>query len=251
MLRNIWSGFVNLVARAAGLKQQRAHHFYPGMLGTSSLVIDLGAHKGEFSRFITSEYRCSVLALEANPQLYEALPTLPGAKFMNLAIYRHDSPVVFHVSENPEASSVFEEVAQGTGGLTKISVEGITLDSLLKKNNIRLVDLLKVDIESAEFEMLEMASEETLSKITQITVEFHVRKGSKEYSVERVRTVIQRLGRLGFWSLVMDRDYTDVLFLNTRRMNLRFAERMAMVVHRFIIMPARVATTNAKSRSSR
>lgn len=251
MLQNLWSKFVRLVARVAGLKQQRGHHFYPGMLGSDALVIDLGAHKGEFSRLITSDYGCSVLGLEANPQLYEALPTLPRARFMNLAIHRDDSPVVFYLSEDPESSSLFEEVAQATGGLTRITVAGTTLDSLLKKNKITSVSLLKVDIEGAEFQMLERASEETLAKIAQITVEFHASKLSKGHSAERVRTIGQRLRRLGFQTLAMDRDYTDVLFLNTSRIPWRLMERMAMVVHRFIIMPARVVLHSPKSRSSR
>lgn len=239
MFKNYWSRFVKLIARLSGLKEQRAHHFYPGMLGCNSLVVDLGAHKGEFAQFITSEYECSVLGLEANTQLFQALPTLPRVKFLNLAINREDAPIVFHVSENPEASSVFEDVAQATGGLTKVSVEGITLDSLLKKHTITSVDLLKVDIESAEFQMLELASEETLNKINQITVEFHVRDGHAEYSADRVLTLSQRLERLGFRTFVMDRKYTDVLFLRTSRIPWHFTERLAMAVYRFLVMPAR------------
>lgn len=242
MLRKPWSNFVKLVARMAGLRQQRAHHFYPGTLSGRSLVVDLGAHKGEFSRFITSEYGCSVMGLEANPHLFEALPALPRTRFMNLAINRNDAPVVFHVSDNLEASSVIEEVAKSLGSLTKVTVTGITLDSLFDNNKITSVDLLKVDIESSEFLMLEMATDKTLAKAGQITVEFHLKAGSNEYSVERVMTISKRLGRLGFRTLVMDRDYTDVLFLNTNRVPLKFAQRIALAVYSSIIMPARVLT---------
>jgi len=246
MVRNIWSNFVHLVTRVGGLTRYRDHHFYPGVLGRDAFVLDLGVHKGEFSRFITSEYGCSVLGLEANPQLYGVLPALARARFLNLAICPHDRPVTFYVSENPEASSVFEEAAKATGSHIGISVGGITLDSLINNNKIGFVDLLKVDIESAEFEMLNMACEETLSKISQITVEFHVREGSKEFSSERVRTICQRLGRLGFQTFVMDRNFTDVLFLNTKRIRWRFAERLAMVVYRFLIMPVRFAMSGKR-----
>lgn len=242
MLRKLWSNFVSLIARMAGLRQERAHHFYHGALGASSLVVDLGTHKGEFSRFVTAEYGCSVLGLEANPHLYEVLPTLPRARFMNLAISREDSPVVFNVSDNVEASSVIEEMAQSFGSSTKVTVAGITLDSLFDKNIITSVDLLKVDIESSEFQMLEMASSEALTKAAQITVEFHLKAGSKEYSAERVMTISKRLGQLGFRTFVMDRDYTDVLFLNPNRIPLKFTQRIALAIYSSIIMPARMLT---------
>lgn len=241
-LQQLWSAFVRKVAGAAGFQQQRAHHFYPAVLNHKSVVVDLGAHKGEFTRFISEKYGCSVFGLEANPHLFSALPQLPGVQFLNLAIHRENAPLVFHLSENPEASSVFAEVAQGAGTLTPVEVAGITLDSLFTTNTISSVELLKVDIESAEFEMLETVSEKTLHKITQITVEFHVTGNPKEYSAGRARKICKRMERFGFRTFVMDRDFTDVLFLRTSRIPWRLMERLAMLIHRFVVTPARGLT---------
>ncbi|NBO27178.1 MAG: FkbM family methyltransferase, partial [Actinobacteria bacterium] len=55
----------------AGLRKERDHHFYQKALGPSSLVVDLGLHKGQFSQFVMSEYRSHVIGLEANPYLFE------------------------------------------------------------------------------------------------------------------------------------------------------------------------------------
>lgn len=239
MLKNIWSKFVKLIARLAGLTQQRAHHFYPAVIGNSSVVVDLGAHKGEFAQFITAQYGASVIGLEANPHLFTNLPKLPRTKFLNLAIHHQNTEVVFNVSDNPEASSVFKEVASATGNISQVSVTGKTLDTLFTENEIKSVDLLKVDIESAEFQMLELASEEALARVTQITVEFHITKTSADYSAARIEKICQRLQRLGFTNFVMDRDYTDVLFLKKHNIPWRFSERLAMVAHRVIIMPGR------------
>lgn len=241
-MQNLWSIFVRWIAAISGLKQTRAHHFYPRTLNKYSTVVDLGAHKGDFSRFISTEYQCSVLGVEANPTLYDALPKLPSVRFLNVAIYKDDRSVVFNLSDNQEASSVFEENAELTGPLSKITVAGRTLDSLLKNNGIKTVDLLKVDIESAEFQMLELTPDDLLSQISQITVEFHISPAAGEFSTERFHAICSRLRRLGFLDLAMDRDFTDVLFLNTNRIDFNLTERMAMVVHRQLIMPSRIFT---------
>lgn len=239
MLRELWSNFVKLSARTAGFVTLRGHHFYPGSLGPNSWVVDLGVHKGEFSQLMTSQFGCSVLGLEANPSLFATLPALPRVTFLNLAIHRENAPVVFHLSDNPESSSVFEEVATSAGGLTPVAVTGITLDSLLAQHKLAAVDLLKVDIESAEFQMLELATDATLSRINQITVEFHVNAALPAYSVASVQAISHRLQRLGFRTFVMDRLCTDVLFLQPSRLPWKLTERVAMVIYRLLIMPAR------------
>lgn len=238
-MKKFWADFVKWIATVSGLTQQRAHHFYPSALNSNSLVIDLGAHKGEFSKFVSCEYKCSVLGVEANPKLFQALPSLPRVRFLNLAIHRDDSPVVFHLSNNEESSSVFEEIAEPTGEITTVTVPGITLDSLLKNNGITTVDLLKVDIESAEFQMIEQTTDHALSLMSQITVEFHINPNSEEFSTRRFHAICCRLRRLGFLDLAMDRDFTDVLFLNTKRIHCNLTERVAMVAQRLLITTAR------------
>jgi FkbM family methyltransferase len=241
-MKKTWSKFVIWIATASGFTHQRAHHFYPATLNSNSLVIDLGAHKGEFSDFISFEYECSVLGVEANPKLFFALPELPRVRFLNLAINHHDSPITFYLSDNEESSSVFEDIAKSTGEINAVRVPGITLDSLLRNNGIKAVDLLKVDIESAEFQMIEQTTDDSLSLISQITVEFHINPTSDDFSRKRFHAICSRLRRLGFLDFAMDRNLTDVLFLNTNRIHFSFAERMAMTVHRLLITTARNLT---------
>jgi len=240
MLQTLWSHFVSLTAHMAGLRKARDHHFYQGVLRPSSLVVDLGLHKGQFSRFVMSEYGCFVIGLEANPCLFERLETFPQGRFVTFAVNNLDSPIVLNVSDNPEASSVLEEMAQSFGASVPVTVPGITLDSLFEKYSISHVDLLKVDIEGSEFDMLLTASEKTLAKVAQITVEFHLKTGSADFSLKRVLSICQRLRRLGFRVLFMNRDFTDVLFLNRNRISLKFTEKIAFVLYAYTIMPLRI-----------
>jgi hypothetical protein len=149
---------------------------------------------------------------------------------------------MFNVSNNPEASSVLEEMAESYGASAKVTVPGITLDSLFKKYSITHVDLLKVDIEGSEFDMLMAASEETLAKVAQITVEFHLKSGLADFSLKRVLLICQRLKLLGFRVVFTDRNFSDVLFLNLSQIPLKFSEYIAFALFTYIIMPVRFLT---------
>lgn len=209
------------------------------MIGPDALVVDLGAHKGEFSAFVSAEYQCAVLGLEAHPRLYSQLPKFERVRFKNLAIHRDDSDVLFHLSENLEASSIFENVAAASGHQESVAITGTTLDALFDSEKITQVALLKVDIENAEFQMLEAVSERTLSKISQITVEFHVTPSPSEFTSARVWAISRRLRPFGFETYVMDGSYTDVLFLREQGFPFHLRERLAMFVYRKLVMPIR------------
>ena len=107
--------------------------------------------------------------------------------------------------------------------------------------------MLKVDIEGSEFDMLMAVSKETLAKVAQITVEFHLKAGSADFSLKRLLLICQRLRSHGFCVFFMDRNYTDVLFLNPIRIPLKLKERIALAVYSCIIMPVRTLTKNAGS----
>lgn len=239
MLRRLWLKFVQWAARRGGLQQERAHHFYAEALCSDSQVVDLGAHRGEFARYIATTYGATILGLEANPDLFADLPSLPRTRFLNLAISEKNCPVEFHISSNPEASSVIAAAAHAGGRTRPVRVQGITLDQLWQDEKLKVVDLLKVDIESAEFRMLEQVSDATLVSIAQITVEFHLGSPSSEFTKERFLQISRRLKRLGFATYSMDRNYTDVLFLNSAHVTPTFSQRIALAIYRYIVMGVR------------
>jgi hypothetical protein len=87
------------------------------------------------------------------------------------------------------------------------------------------VDLLKLDIEGAEFEVIESTPDSILRSIGQITVEFHdfQPRFAGRGLFERAR---RRLVNLGFACCLMSfRSNGDVLFLNSEQLRLRAGRR--------------------------
>ncbi len=215
-------------SRRADLAVVATHHVFTRPLGPGSIVLDLGAHTGEFSRELVRRYGCTCYAVEPVPALFSQIESGPRLKKLRLAVDGTGGEVLLHLSANPQANSLFPEIADRYGGLETLAVTATSLDELLAGERLPYVDLLKLDIEGAEVRVLAMASEETLQRIGQITVEFHdfiagLGAGGS------IRAVKRRLARAGFLCLVLSKawgHHGDVLFLNLRRHPLGWRERL-------------------------
>lgn len=164
----------------AELCQIRGHSFV-AELPESPVLVDLGANVGGFSREFLGRFPdARILLVEADPYLVQCLIAefgrCPKVQMFQGLIGPSTSPSVpFFLSRIPEGNSVFPAFSEhwSRGETRRIEVEMIALPELLARAGIRHVDLLKVDIEGAEWDLLLRLSSELARCIDQITVEFH------------------------------------------------------------------------------
>jgi FkbM family methyltransferase len=197
-----------------GIISIRGHTIDANLLDETSIVIDLGAHLGEFSSELSDRFGCSCYLVEASPFLYSQIQESRLKKKFNLAATDHDGPITFHISDNPESSSISRR--PGTVPQQTVTVDGCTLETFMRSNQLTSVDLLKVDIEGAEIELFQSLSDNTLKRIKQITIEFH--DFIKEIRcAEAVEGIANRLTSLGFVCVVFSwSNKSDTLFLNKK-----------------------------------
>lgn len=190
----------------------RGHTFIANALDATAVVVDLGAHKGEFSSEINRRYGCRCHMVEALPALYAQIEETASLKKYPFAMASSDGPLSLFVSDNPEANSI----AQAAGMQATVPVEGVTLATFMVRAGLDRIDLLKIDIEGAEIGLLESAGDDVFSAIGQITIEFHdFVPGLVEAA--QVEAVTRRLEKLGFSAIKFSRALnTDVLFVNQR-----------------------------------
>ncbi|NET07880.1 MAG: FkbM family methyltransferase [Symploca sp. SIO2B6] len=201
------------VKNISGLVSVRGHHFYANLINSNSVVVDLGSHLGQFSHQVSNLFKCQCYAVEALPSLHQKIVQNPLVKKFNYAISSADKPVEFCVTDNPEANHV-SQFSVGTVS-EKITVEGVTIESFMDRNNIECIDLLKVDIEGAEIDLFNSMSDKTLKSIKQITVEFHDFKFQISREVEAIKA---KLKSLGFACIVFSMTTNgDVLFINLNK----------------------------------
>ena len=220
---------------------KRGHHFVIGLLDEYSIIIDLGANRGNFSNELVMECGCLVYAIEAVPRLFDTIPCHPRIRKFNLAIAEKNSPISFFVSSQEESGSV-SNLPPGIV-VEAISVNGVTLGSFIESQGIDTVDLLKIDIEGAETGLLKTIDNETLSRIKQITVEFHDFLPYFDQK-EDIRIIKHRLNNLGFECIRYSMRYhADVLFVNRKLSGLKplqivwlkWVDRYAQTLKRYLL----------------
>jgi FkbM family methyltransferase len=193
------------------IKNIRGHHLLDTYLDSDSVVIDLGAYLGDFSRIISESYHCTVYSVEASPITFKQTHKSSLVHKFNYAIGSDNTVLKFFLGTNPEGNSIFERHRDAKGEF--VEVPGISLFRFLEMNSIKKIDLLKIDIEGAEVNLFDSMSDAFLATIPQITVEFHDFISELDIQV-KVNQIKDRLSKLGFQYLIFEKPNKDVLFLN-------------------------------------
>ena len=239
--RRLLDSSLSLQSRSAGLVAVHGHHLFAPGLGPGSVVVDAGAHVGEFSREMIERFGCLCYALEPVPELYARIPEAPRLRRFALALGGSDGEAVLHLSGNPQANSVQAGIASAFGDRGTVTVRLASLESFLAQTGIEGPDLLKLDIEGSEIAVLESTRDETLKRIGQITVEFHdFLPGFADRRL--IAALKRRLGRAGFTCVVLSRpsgDHGDTLFINRRRHRLGPGQRLHLFLMRHVTLELR------------
>jgi len=127
-------------------------------LKPQGVFVDIGAHKGKYALRIAKLLgsQGKVIAIEPDPQNYECL--LKSIKIngftnivaLNIAAFDKSSYVELSVSPfNSQLSSI-----KTKWGWKYIKVKAELVDEILNKLGIKCVDMVKIDVEGAEYEVL-------------------------------------------------------------------------------------------------
>ena len=151
-------------------------------------VFDVGCYKGSFTKKILQlikKKKVKFYLFDANKnvsQYISGLLKLKNICYNEIALHNKNGKAVYHHNASFESSGsslstiikndsfwifsrnlILKMFFLSTKGFSKYSVSTITLDTFVKKNKIKSIDLLKVDIEGSEHQMLQGAKK-TLKK---------------------------------------------------------------------------------------
>ena len=140
------------------------------IIGEASVILDLGAHIGCFSIYAgVLNSGAKIFSFEPEERNFALLKenlklNNVNAVVKNVAIGGVDGNRELYLSSDSHNHSLI-----GSGEGKKVFVR--SFDGLIEK--LGLVDLVKMDIEGAEFEIFENVSDESLGKIRSIYIEYH------------------------------------------------------------------------------
>jgi FkbM family methyltransferase len=163
------------------------------------LCIDVGANVGSYSLEILKATESHVIAFEPLPVPFGSLVQnsqnfFNRIKLENLGVGELNEELVIHF--NPDATehasfSVEVDKVSYLNNFDEITVPVVTLDSYFERNNIREVDLIKIDVEGFETEVFRGATQvfsEVRPKFVQIEFNWHqlFRNVSLNYFAEKL-----------------------------------------------------------------
>jgi FkbM family methyltransferase len=138
-------------------------------------IVDCGAHIGLGTlRLLAGHPGARIIAVEADPRLADRLRAnvagLP-VTVVQAAVGAEDGRRTFFRGER---ASWANSVTRVSADQEEVTVPSVTLDSLLRSAGIKRVDLLKLDIEGAEWELL---ADGVPAGVGALIAEFHARDG--------------------------------------------------------------------------
>ncbi len=140
-------------------------------------VFDVGANIGVFTLNAAGKRRCHrVYAIEPDPETFaRLLKNLQSNALGNVVAIQKAAgkgPAITPFARGPASTlgHLCPSAAQATG--SELVVEVVTLASVIQQHRIRVVNLLKLDVEGAEADVLRGAEPE-LHRIERIVMEYH------------------------------------------------------------------------------
>lgn len=175
---------------------------YPAPSG-ARVIVDAGANIGAFSLYAAQRAPgARILALEPFPTTFDCLIHNVRQNGLEGRIVGRPVALAGHNAtrsmEGASSPSHVRSLAPAGTAAPGPTVEAVTLETLMARENLTHVDLLKLDIEGAEWELFDTCLPETLERVRAIALEYHPAPG-------RSRTqLFSRLEGAGF-RVVQDR----------------------------------------------
>jgi FkbM family methyltransferase len=211
------------------------HGLIEDFLTKGSVVVDLGANKGSFSKHISTIYGCRVYAVKASPTTFKATYNSELVQKFNFAICSQEKPMQINISNNSEATSLF--ILDNCEYKESVTIQGISLEGFISRFSIQSPVTLKLDIEGAELEILKNTPADVLRTFSQITVEFHEWLGIG--SIPEIEEIIGRMKAIGFYHFKLSRtNHGNDIFVNSARFDK--ADFLSVRVQMFLRMLSRI-----------
>lgn len=157
-------------------------------------VVDVGANVGMWIEYIKhfSSVK-NVYAIEPNKNALQVLRDTFGnsVNIIDKALHTSDDKLTFYVNDN---NSTISSISNHSNFQFNYDVDGVTIKTFMKQNSIDKIDLLKVDIESAEYDLFKSFDKKDFESIDNILVEYHLLGGKTMDNVRELDRLFQENG---------------------------------------------------------
>ena len=187
----------------------------PEKIAPGGVLYSLGVGEDiSFDLAMIERYKVSVFAFDPTPRSIgwvkgQALPE--NFRFYDFGITSYDGAAMFYPHPNPKhvSHTVLTRRKQGGSG---IEVQFRRLKTVMDMLGHNRIDILKMDIEGAEYEVLDDLLSSGI-EIGQLLVEFHHEKRFREAGILRTKKCIAELQKRGFRIFYVSKSQEEFSFI--------------------------------------
>jgi len=191
--------------------------FSPLGLDRSSVVFSLGvADDIRFDLGIIDRCSCDVHAFDPTPRWIDWIKTQhtpPQFHFHPCAVGDSDGTIRMYprMPKGKKSSTMLTLVDEGAGDGLAVDVAVKRISTIMSELGIQQIDILKMDIEAAEYEVIEDLLNSGI-RVYQLLVEFHHR--FKTVPIEKSISVIRKLQQAGYRIFHITEKYWEFSFIH-------------------------------------
>ncbi|GAB4027557.1 MAG: hypothetical protein Fur0011_5940 [Candidatus Microgenomates bacterium] len=143
-------------------------------LNEKSIVFDIGGYKGQWASDIYAKYHCTLYIFEPIKK-YASFIKKRFSSHNNIHVLSMGASIKNHsrflyIDNEKSSTNIESEAAKSK----RTKVKMIDLCKYIKDNNIKHIDLMKINIEGDEYDLLnKIISTETVKCIDNLQVQFH------------------------------------------------------------------------------
>ncbi len=129
----------------------KTEYYKAGRRKKDAVYLDIGANIGMATTYF-QPYAKKIYSIEPNPQLFRALETnttrFPQVEKFNVAIGAYSTPLPMYSNNG---GSIPQTIFPKDTTVDAIMVTGKSLEDFMNENKIEHVDVMKIDVEEAEY----------------------------------------------------------------------------------------------------
>lgn len=175
-----------------------AHILHEAAIGSQSVVLDVGAFNGSWAQHIIDRYDPVIYAFEPNPRSYAQVQAKAegNPKLRPISYGLGDKDMAAEFTLKGLGSSMYDE-RDSSSDAPRTTVEIAAIDRVWSELKLENVGLMKINIEGAEFPLLEKMIECDLLKCVDcFLIQFHEWHPGAYKKRRRIRNELAKTHRL-------------------------------------------------------
>jgi len=196
--------YKKIEAKRLNIKFLKPNYIYINKLNRSSVMIDVGCgFDADFSSYMIKKYELTSFGVDPTRKHKDCLEkisrrTTKRFKPVFLAVSSKNGEVLFSESEENVSGSILKDhINVKNDRISSYKVRSVTVRELMKYLKLKRADFLKLDLEGAEYNLIEKTPSADWKKFDQIFIEFH-HHCIDRYTSQDTKKMVNLIKSLGF-----------------------------------------------------